>query len=500
MSGKTIPRWLRWLLPGVGALLLLALTGPSLISAYHLEAAGQQYARAPLAPQQALEHLQRAAAWPPNAAQAHWLAGQYYRQQGDWLAAIQALEDFTALRPNNPLGHIVLAQTCEAILSEMQAMRQADLIALSEQAEAQVPATPVDTPYDQPGESDWNGYIASATFSLPPNFGHRPALFMHAPSRISYTLTLPAEAALLRFGMGMDPQTLAWPGDGATFEVFVNGERVFLEYLNKDMARQGWHERTIDLAAWAVQEIILSLAVTPGPAADPSGDWAAWGQPEIIGHRLPELETQNFGSQLVTAWQRSGLTAADFVAKGEQARQAKDYTDALGWYRRAAWLEPDRGDGWYQMGLIYEELAQWPQALSAFEQAARSARLNQAQRGEAYYHAGLIYQKRLKPDQPAKALAAFEQALQHDPTHLWARIRLALAYYERDADAQIAEQTLLQAQALAPDNKWPCYYLGEIYRLEGRTDDAAAMYRQALQIDPDFEAAQERLTALEKQK
>lgn len=52
----------------------------------------------------------------------------------------------------------------------------------------------------------------------------------------------------------MDPQTHNWPGDGATFEVFVNSERIFLEHVDKTMAQSGWHERMmVDLAPWAGQ-------------------------------------------------------------------------------------------------------------------------------------------------------------------------------------------------------------------------------------------------------
>jgi len=51
----------------------------------------------------------------------------------------------------------------------------------------------------------------------------------------------------------MDPQTHNWPGDGATFEVFVNSEQIFLEHVDKAMAQGGWHEWMVDLAPWAGQ-------------------------------------------------------------------------------------------------------------------------------------------------------------------------------------------------------------------------------------------------------
>ena len=57
---------------------------------------------------------------------------------------------------------------------------------------------------------------------MPDDAVARPTLFMHAPSRASYTVTLPAEPAVLSFGIGLQPMTWTWGGDGVTFEVFVD--------------------------------------------------------------------------------------------------------------------------------------------------------------------------------------------------------------------------------------------------------------------------------------
>jgi len=278
------------------------------------------------------------------------LLGKVYRAQGDWPAAIEALTRYTELRPDNPLGHIELAEVYEAIEAEMRDMHLADLVAALPQAAVQAPDVPLDTPYARLDGPAWRSYVAATTFSLPPNFGERPTLFIHAPSWVTYTLSLPAQPAMLRFGMGVDPQTHNWPGDGATFEVFLNGERVFLEHVDKAMARQGWHERVVDLAPWAGQEVALALAVTPGPAADTTGDWAGWGEPQVVDVRLPAMEAQGFGVQLVNEWLRAGLTAEDFIAWGEESRKAKQYEEALAWYKRAIRTEPNNQVVWLKVG------------------------------------------------------------------------------------------------------------------------------------------------------
>jgi len=539
MARGRVVRWLRWITFVAVSLSILVLLTPYLVSAYYLEAGGRELDNPDLLANHAalaLEHLQKAIEWEPDNAQAYRLLGKAYRAQADWPAAVEALTRYTELRPGNPLGHIELAEVYEAIEAEMQAMRLAELVALLPQAAVGTPDVPVDTPYAQPDGPAWHSYVAVTTFSLPPNFGERPTLFMHAPSSVTYTLALPAQPAMLRFGMGMDPQTHGWPGDGATFEVFVDGERFFLEHVDKAMSRQGWHERTVDLAPWAGQEVALAVAVTPGPVADPSGDWAGWAEPQVVDVRLPAMEAQNFGVYLVNEWSRAGLIVGDFIARGSEARKAKQYEEAMAWYERAMRLEPGLGDPWYYAGLLYENQQQWLQALDAYERATASGCLRQVHRSSPRYRAGIIYQGRLDPRQPESALAAYEAALKPndfstvaeaadchfrrgqvlrsqkadpseyiaefqqvvelDPRHTGAHILLGLAIYEQDKDASAAEAELFRALELAPQDRWVYYHLGEIYRQEGRTGEATAMYKQALEIAPDFEEAQKRLATL----
>jgi len=207
-------RWLCWIAFVAASLLILVLAAPHLVSAYHLEAGGWALDNSELLaynPLPALEHLQKAIEWQPDNAQAYRLLAKVYRAQGDKIlgsksqglvAAIEALTRYTELRPDNPLGHIELAEVYEAIKAEMQAMRLADLVAALPQAAVEAPDVPLDTPYAQPDGPAWRSYVAPTIFSLPPNFGERPTLFMHSPSWVTYTLSLPAQPATLRFGMG----------------------------------------------------------------------------------------------------------------------------------------------------------------------------------------------------------------------------------------------------------------------------------------------------------
>ncbi len=148
--------------------ILAVLAFPHLVSAYHLEAGGRAVDNPELLaynPLPALAHLQKAIEWQPDNAQAYRLLAKVYRAQGDKIldsksqglvAAAEALTRYTELRPDNPLGHIELAEVYEAIKAEMQAMRLADLVAALPQAAVEAPDVPLDTPYARPDGPAWH--------------------------------------------------------------------------------------------------------------------------------------------------------------------------------------------------------------------------------------------------------------------------------------------------------------------------------------------------------
>jgi tetratricopeptide (TPR) repeat protein len=213
------------------------------------------------------------------------------------------------------------------------------------------------------------------------------------------------------------------------------------------------------------------------------------------------LEKLDPSAGRVKAWQRTGLTAEDFIARGEQARYAGRYDEAMAWYKRAMRLESQVGDPWYFIGLLYEDQEMWLQALDAYAQAIASERLLQVGRSSAYYHLGNIYQRRLPSPKPRRAMAAYQDALAADDfgsagDAAWTHTRLAQLYYDLKNDEGAAEAEISRTLELAVEDRWIYVVLGDVYQRLRRTDDAAAFYEQALAIDPGFEAAQNRLDAL----
>jgi tetratricopeptide (TPR) repeat protein len=297
-----------------------------------------------------------------------------------------------------------------------------------------------------------------------------------------------------------------------------------------------------------VGQVILARVVTAAPG-EPSLQTVA--RAERLLHQAVAWDGENRGAHrglgwalaaqgrnedAGAEWQVGGFTVHDFIARGEQARRAKQYDEAMIWYRRATWLEPDLGDPYYYIGLAYEGMEKWNRALRAYAQALE---LNfflggEASLSSAYYHIGIIYQQEEGPRDLEKALVAyqeairidsfgsnyaqeakchyrlgmvlkqsgrdpdeyiveFERAVQLHPRHGWAHHRLGVAYYEKYEDVRMAERELQLAIEISPTSKWAYWSLGNIYRKAQEYEKATGMYEKMLELDPEYSPARRRL-------
>ncbi len=115
----------------------------------------------------------------------------------------------------------------------------------------------------------------------------RDVLFIHPPSDVGYSLTLP-QNAVLHTALALRPAT--WTperGDGVRFEIRVEdgGERhtVLSRYLDPkhNPAERRWEPVRVDLSAFAGRAIVLIFATTGGPAGNIDFDWAGFSNPTI---------------------------------------------------------------------------------------------------------------------------------------------------------------------------------------------------------------------------
>ena len=251
------------------------------------------------------------------------------------------------------------------------------------------------------------------------------------------------------------------------------------------------------------------------------------------------LATQGQQDEAIAAWKKTNtmwneaMRWGDIALKEEQARQA------LQWYQRATALEPQIGDGWYSQGLAYEALEQWDEALYAYQQATAAKTFIKRGPSSSYYRIGIILQwhrnrpqlpeaeaafqtalalhafgaeteaadahyrlgeiYRLQGLNPKDFLPEFQQAVNLDPRHYWAHLRLGDTLYRLHKNVDEAEREISLALSLWPNatnRKWPYRSLGEIYLEAGLKDKAAAAFTEVLRLDPADDRASAVLSTL----
>ena len=105
---------------------------------------------------------------------------------------------------------------------------------------------------------------------------------MHPEATATFNVTLPGGVICFRSDLALDPQSWGWGGDGATFALTVNGEKVFEQYVGNAAADRFWQPVIVDLSRWAGQTVTLALSTGPGPNSDFTGDLAGWGLPRLV--------------------------------------------------------------------------------------------------------------------------------------------------------------------------------------------------------------------------
>lgn len=117
-----------------------------------------------------------------------------------------------------------------------------------------------------------------------------PALFAHPPSRITWTVAVPAHKPLLKTNLALRPYV--WDkSDGVVFSISAEDGASVTELSSRLVnPRTNFNDRTwvpmdVDLSQYAGRSVRLVFTTSPGPAGDPAWDWALWGDPRIIERR-----------------------------------------------------------------------------------------------------------------------------------------------------------------------------------------------------------------------
>jgi tetratricopeptide (TPR) repeat protein len=239
-------------------------------------------------------------------------------------------------------------------------------------------------------------------------------------------------------------------------------------------------------------------------------------------------------NQAIAAWRQVDGLGREFVFRGDQAFEAKDWDGARAWYQRASWVRPDDSDGWFGLGNTLLLMGNAKDAHTALERAIQQdnwdvhhvsdghfqlaeaiAELDsatQAQVLEQYLlalDAGQFSSVALESRAQFRvgdimwqngdvqlALDYWKAAIQLRPDYFSPHLRLGTVYRNMGlwSDSRLH---LEEAARLEPESKWPVLELARLYAEMGRPSLAADAYRRVLELDPQDQQAQSHLEELE---
>lgn len=95
-----------------------------------------------------------------------------------------------------------------------------------------------------------------------------------------------------------------------------------------------------------------------------------------------------------------------------------------------------------------------------------------------------------------KAIDSFEMSKREDPTNARSWLSIGRLLLSRNLQISYAQSNLEEARKIDPNNPEVLKVLGEIYRMEGRIEDAKNAYLAAFNLDPDDPETNEMLVEL----
>ncbi len=178
------------------------------------------------------------------------------------------------------------------------------------------------------------------------------------------------------------------------------------------------------------------------------------------------------------------VTAQTHFAAGQLAESQGNWPTALEQYQQALQLEPNHQPALFRLAVGYAKLQQYPQAIETWN------RYIKATGGSAIGYSNLGFCQELAGDRKA-AEAAYAKGIEKDPTCQPCRVNYGLMLARQGA----VDRATVQLQAVLSPAEVQ-YNLGSVYQQQNRKAEARKAYLQALQLDPRFTAARQRLDQL----
>jgi tetratricopeptide (TPR) repeat protein len=178
------------------------------------------------------------------------------------------------------------------------------------------------------------------------------------------------------------------------------------------------------------------------------------------------------------------INADTHFAAGQLQEAQGDLKGAIKQYQTALKLNPNHKNALFRMGLAYTSLKDFPNAINTWRRYLKATD-NSAL---AYNNLALCYEQN---GQPTDAEQAFKAGIARNPDEAIVRINYGLMLARH---GRMQEATAQLATALTPAEVQ--YDLGSVLEEQGKTQEAKACYRKALELDPNLSDAKTRLATL----
>ena len=277
--------------------------------------------------------------------------------------------------------------------------------------------------------------------------------------------------------------------------------------------------------------IQITAPISPGSSGSPvvnmSGQvigiatlQAAEGQSlnfAVPAERISQLkigELQTFAALNTAAAQNKRSAAQSYYSQGLGVLSRDDYARAVVLFEKAAEIDPNYAEAWYQAGFCYGMLKRPADALRTTRQAARlrpnwaetfinigassyalgqfkdavdayrtATKLDESN-AETQYALGLSFNKLNRADEE---ILAYKRAVAIKPDHANAIEKLGTAYFKQKRYAEAVQQFDL-LKAYKPDAK-TYNFLGESLFETGKTQESLDAFNNAVSYNPDYEKA-----------
>jgi tetratricopeptide (TPR) repeat protein len=179
------------------------------------------------------------------------------------------------------------------------------------------------------------------------------------------------------------------------------------------------------------------------------------------------------------------IAAETYFAAGQLAENNGDLAAAVWQYGEAARLDPKHRRALFRRAACLSQLKKYPEAVACWQKYIDAT--DHDPRG--YSNLGFCYELAGRIDE---AEAAYHDGIERDPKSVPCRTNygLMLARLGRTAEATLQLQAVLTPAEVH-------YDLASVLEHQGRKEAAKAEYRKALDLDPDLDEAQTRLSALQ---